>query len=75
MKLKRQSKIRSTLRFYKQNFNYSEPASILLDGNFLKLSSDIGMDLQLQFRKFFLKPPQFFTTSCVAAELRQLNFE
>jgi len=75
MKAKRHKEIRSHYQFYQLHFDFKTPQKFLFDGNFLKVCIDIGFDYFHRLHSIFGLKLEFWTTSCVQKELRELGSE
>lgn len=73
MKSKRHKQIRSNFRFYELHFGFKAPQKVLVDGNFLKVCTDIGFDYYGRIHGIIGCKLEFWTSECVQRELRELG--
>ena len=46
MKIKKNKNFKKNLQFYRIFFNFHQPYQLVLDGNFIKVMTDNGVDLE-----------------------------
>lgn len=74
MKVKRLKRAARVLTFYRYNFGYHPPHSVLLDGTFCQAALQNKINLREQMPKYLAEPQvEMFTTECVMNELKQLG--
>ncbi|KAM3132063.1 hypothetical protein pb186bvf_015807 [Paramecium bursaria] len=73
MKIKKNKNFKKNLQFYRIFFNFHQPYQLVLDGNFIKVMTDNGIDLERQFLKLTKQKCWRHTTECVLRELKSLS--
>lgn len=63
MKIKRQKQAKSTISFYKYNFNFREPYQILIDGTFSLAALKNKIQIKEQLPKYLMGEVQLCTTT------------
>jgi len=73
MKLKRKKSAKRTLEILKNNFGYSDPFKILIDGTFAKTALDNKVQILDQIKNYFGSDVRLFSTECVMNELKEMG--
>jgi len=73
MKTRRLKKATRVLSFFRFNYGYDPPYSILLDGTFCQAALQNKINLREQMPKYLGDQSEMFVTSCVLNELEQLG--
>lgn len=68
MGIKRQKQVRKSLAFYKQNFGYSPPYYILVDGTFCRAALKQKINIREQLPKYLEAEINICTTQCTLDE-------
>ncbi|KAN0041005.1 hypothetical protein ACTFIV_003541 [Dictyostelium citrinum] len=71
MKIKRQKLYKKTIQFYKTNYAYKEPFSVLMDPGFIKKCLNMNIFFKEALPKILESKVSFFITPCCIAEMRR----
>lgn len=67
MKIKRHKNAKRIIKTYTNNFGFTEPYSILVDGTFAKISLDNKVKIEEQVKNYFSSNVTLYTTQWWAA--------
>uniref|UniRef100_A0A183BWQ5 rRNA-processing protein UTP23 homolog n=1 Tax=Globodera pallida TaxID=36090 RepID=A0A183BWQ5_GLOPA len=73
MKVKRLKRAAHILTFYRYNFRFYPPFSVLLDGTFCQAALQYKINLREQMPKYLAQSVEMSVTKCVLNELEQLG--
>jgi len=73
MKIKRYKRAQRLIGFYRNNFGYTKPYRVLVDGTFSQAALVNRINLREQMAKYLNEETELATTSCVIKELEQLG--
>ncbi|KAL3072670.1 hypothetical protein niasHS_017644 [Heterodera schachtii] len=73
MKVKRLKRAAHILTFYRYNFHFLPPFSVLLDGTFCQAALQSKINLREQMPKYLAQSVEMVVTKCVLNELQQLG--
>ncbi|KAK5581342.1 hypothetical protein RB653_001374 [Dictyostelium firmibasis] len=71
MKIKRQKLYKKTIQFYKTNYSYKEPFSVLMDPGFIKKCLNMNIFFKEALPKLLESKVSFFITPCCIAEMKR----
>ncbi|KAM9978948.1 hypothetical protein ACTFIY_012683 [Dictyostelium cf. discoideum] len=71
MKIKRQKLYKKTIQFYKANYSYKEPFSVLMDPFFIKKCLNMNVFFKEALPKILESKVSFFITPCCIAEMKR----
>merc|ERR1711892_1344597 len=71
MKFKRKKNAKRYMQMYKNNFGFTEPYKILIDGTFAKHALDNKVQIFDQMKNYFGAEVVLYTTQCVLNELKE----
>ncbi|KAM9967430.1 hypothetical protein ACTFIW_001514 [Dictyostelium discoideum] len=71
MKIKRQKLYKKTIQFYKANYSYKEPFSVLMDPGFIKKCLNMNIFFKEALPKILESKVSFFITPCCIAEMKR----
>lgn len=74
MKIKRYKRAQRLIGFYRNNFGYTKPFRVLIDGTFSQAALINRINLREQMGKYLNEETELATTSCVIKELGWLTF-
>ncbi|KAI1718830.1 fcf1 domain-containing protein [Ditylenchus destructor] len=75
MKIQRQKRASKILTFYRYNYGFQPPHSVLLDGNFCQAALQNKINLREQMPKYFMNEVNIVVTNCILKELEALGKE
>ena len=70
---KREKHLKKNLGFYKINFEFRPPYSVLIDGTFCKAALKFKVNIMEQLPKYLDGEVKYFTTKCVLAVCEALG--
>jgi U3 small nucleolar RNA-associated protein 23 len=73
MKPKDQRNIRKIIRFYRMNFNFFEPLTVILDGSYLKDCLEKEIKYKFKIKKMLRYDIHFKITYCLVNEIKYLS--
>uniref|UniRef100_A0A914CCS5 rRNA-processing protein UTP23 homolog n=1 Tax=Acrobeloides nanus TaxID=290746 RepID=A0A914CCS5_9BILA len=73
MKIKRYKRAQRILTFFRYNFGYAPPFTVLLDGTFCQAALQNKVNLREQMPKYMAEETEMVTSSCVINELEKLG--
>ena len=73
MKLKRKKSAKRTLQILTNNFGYSNPYKILIDGTFAKSALDNKVQILDQIKNYFGSDVKLYSTECVINEVKEMG--
>ncbi|KAJ8306309.1 LOW QUALITY PROTEIN: hypothetical protein KUTeg_016854 [Tegillarca granosa] len=73
MKVKRQKHVRKVMTFYRNNYGFSAPYTVLIDGTFCKAALSFKINIREQMSKYLDAEVNLCTTTCVRAECQSFG--
>lgn len=73
MKVKRQKHVRKVMTFYRNNYGFSTPYTVLIDGTFCKAALSFKINIREQMSKYLDAEVNLCTTTCVRAECQSFG--
>ena len=73
MKVKRHKHVRRVITFYTNNFGYTPPYNVLVDGTFCRAALKFKVNILEQLPKYLCAEVRLVTTSCIKAECESLG--